>query len=155
MLGSSGKKSNLKALERIDRENVWSTDHPSVRYNQEEGIKQSYFIKGSVEATSKYSRTRTGAVKHYDKVYDDVLPFSRTINAVSRKAAIEEYQKMAADQFNKTVTSGTSSSSDPFNDNEQDQGDAAADRGGLDRGMGPVMGGGGGSDSFHDRTIKM
>ena len=90
-LGSSGKKSNIKALERIEthRENVLSTDHPSVRYNQKRGTKQNYLIKGSVEATSKYSRTRTGAVTHYDKVYDDVLPFSRTINAVSKKAAIE------------------------------------------------------------------
>ena len=68
MLGSSGKKSNIKALERIEthRENVLSTDHPSVRYNQKRGIKQNYCIKGSVEVVSKYSKTRSGTVTHYD-----------------------------------------------------------------------------------------
>ena len=70
MLGSSGTKSNIKALERIEthRENVLSTDHPSVRYNQKRGAKHNYFIRGSVETTSKYSKTRSGNVKHYDKI---------------------------------------------------------------------------------------
>ena len=74
MLGSSGKKSNIKALERIEthRENLLSTDHLSVRYNQQRGTKQNYFIKGSVDVISKYSRIRSGSVKHYDKTYPDV-----------------------------------------------------------------------------------
>ena len=36
MLASSGKKTNIKGLERIEthKENALSTDHPSVRFNQ-------------------------------------------------------------------------------------------------------------------------
>ena len=51
MLGSSGKKNNIKGLERIetDKENALSTDHPSVRFNQKKGIMPNYHIRGSVE----------------------------------------------------------------------------------------------------------
>ena len=44
--------------------------------------------------------------------YKDVEPFNRTINAVSKKAALEEYNKMAMDAFNKN----SSGSADPFDD---------------------------------------
>ena len=44
MLASSGKKNNIKALERIEshKENTLSTDHPAVRFNQKRGVVQNY-----------------------------------------------------------------------------------------------------------------
>ena len=65
------------------KENALSTDHPSVRFNQQRGIVQSYQIRGSVDIKSKYSNTRSGEVKHYDKIYNDNVTFNRTIRAVS------------------------------------------------------------------------
>ena len=69
MLASSGKKNNIKALERIEKhkENVLSTDHPTIRFNHKRGIQHNYFIRGSVQTVSKYSRTRAGNVKTYDQ----------------------------------------------------------------------------------------
>ena len=65
MLGSSGKKNNIKGLERIEthKENALSTDHPSVRFNQKRGIMQNYHIRGSVETKAKYCKIKSGTVQ--------------------------------------------------------------------------------------------
>ena len=87
MLGSSGKKNNIKGLERIEthKENALSTDHPSVRFNQKRAIMQNYHIRGIVESQSKYSKIKSGTVKYYDKVYKDSISFNTTIRAKSKK----------------------------------------------------------------------
>ena len=81
MLGSSGKKSNIKALKRIEthKEHVVSIGHPSVRFNNKRGIKHNYFIRGTVYTTSKYSKTISGTVNHYDNTYHIVATLNRTI----------------------------------------------------------------------------
>ena len=55
MLASSGKKHNIEALERIEKQkaNVLSTDHPPVRFNHRRGIKHNYVIRGSIEVICK------------------------------------------------------------------------------------------------------
>ena len=87
MLGSSGKKHNIKGLERIEthRENALSTDHPSVRFNQKRGVMQNYYIRGSVETKSKYSKIKSGIVKCCHKIYTDSTQFNTTIRAKSQK----------------------------------------------------------------------
>ena len=51
---------------------------------------QNYHIRGIVESQSKYSKIKSGTVKHYDKIYDnDTIPFNTTIRAKSQKEALD------------------------------------------------------------------
>ena len=123
-----------------------------MRFNQKRAVKQKYYISGRVETTSKYSRTRSGTIKHYDKRYHDSHEFKQVIEATSRREAEAIYKKMAMDEFSINVDNSGSSGSggnndDPFIDDVDDVGY-------YDQGGG--SGGGGGvptSDDYKEQTV--
>ena len=73
LLSSRGKQNNIKGLERIEKHIVTETTTGKlVRLNERRKEIQNYFIKGKVNTTSKYSKTRSGNTKTYDKSSHDV-----------------------------------------------------------------------------------
>ena len=85
-----------------------SESHKVVRFNYKRPAKQNYFLKAHVDVISKYYQPRGGITKHYDKKnYQDLEPLSRTIEAVSKKGAVEQYKQMPVDEINRN-SGGTS-----------------------------------------------
>jgi len=104
LLDSRGKENNIKALERLahHRENANAAEsHKVVRFNYKRPALQNYFVKGRVIMDSKYTRTRGGKSKQYEKLYEgEEETWNETIKAVSKKDAEEQYKQMATDYFN-------------------------------------------------------
>ena len=104
MLDSKNKKSNIQGLARLEHHNEQvhaSESHKVVRFNYKRPALQNYFVKGRVIMDSKYTRTRGGKSKQYEKLYEgEEETWNETIKAVSKKDAEEQYKQMATDYFN-------------------------------------------------------
>lgn len=101
LLKSRGEKNNQKGLELL---NKFKVAEPATGKINRERIKkapriQNYFVKGYVKTVSKYSRTRAGEQKFYDKEYHEKDPMNRTIPAKSKEDAIEQFNQQAHDAF--------------------------------------------------------
>ena len=85
LLKSRGEKSNQQGVELL---NKYTHIEPAKGKINRDRMKkapiQNYFVKGYVKTTSKYSRTRAGETKYYDKEYHDKNPLNKTILAKSK-----------------------------------------------------------------------
>ena len=90
LLKSKGDKSNQKGVELL---NKYKGVAPATGKINRDRVKkapiQNYFVKGWVKTVSKYSRTRAGETKVYDKEYHEKDPMNRTIPAKSKEDAIK------------------------------------------------------------------
>ena len=100
MLKSKGAKTNEKGVELL---NKYKQIEPARGKINRERMKkapiQNYYVRGYVKTISKYSRTRAGETKYYDKEYHDKNPMHRTIPAKSKEDAIKEFNQQANDAF--------------------------------------------------------
>ena len=119
LLKSRGEKSNQQGVELLNKythiEPAKGKIHRQIVHEQIHGITaqqrkrrdacakvQNYFVKGYVNTTSKYSRTRAGETKIYDKEYHDKNPLNKTIPAKSKQDAIAQFNQQAHDAFNRS-----------------------------------------------------
>ena len=100
LLKSKGDKSNQKGVELL---NKYRGVAPATGKINRDRVKkapiQNYFVKGWVKTVSKYSRTRAGETKVYDKEYHEKDPMKRSILAKSKEDAIKEFNQQAHDAF--------------------------------------------------------
>jgi hypothetical protein len=106
MLKSKGAKTNEKGVELL---NKYKQIEPARGKINRERMKkapiQNYYVRGYVKTVSKYSRTRAGETKHYDKEYHDKNPMHRTIPAKSTEDAIQQFNQQANDTFDRGSSS--------------------------------------------------
>ena len=104
LLGSKGKKKNIQGLERIEKQKEKETATGKlVRFNVKRGTTQKYHIGGTVHRRQKYSRTRAGTTKYYDKVYNVSTPDALVITAISKVEAIKLFKKEMVQKYSRSV----------------------------------------------------